>query len=44
MSDLWGTDGLEQQIEYTAQQAVQNIEAIHKENKNVRREVDLLKA
>lgn len=45
--DLWGTDGLEQKIEYVAQQAedtVQNVETIHKENKNLRREVDLLKA
>lgn len=45
--DLWGMDGLEQKIEYVAQQAedtVQNIEAIHKENKKLRHEVDLLKA
>lgn len=45
--DLWGTDSLKQKIEYVAQQAedtVQNVETIHKENKNLRREVDLLKA
>lgn len=44
--DLWGTDSLEQKIEYVPQQAndtVQNDETIHKENKHLRREVDLLK-
>lgn len=45
--DLWGADVREQKIEYVTQQAedtVQNIEAIYEENKNLHREVDLLKA
>ena len=45
--DLWGDDGIEQKIIYIAQQSEdteQNVEEIQKENKTLRREVDLLKA